>query len=207
MLYRKEILSSTTLFAIWKMEESKEELLNSLSRHDWLADTLQMKSEERIKERLAVRVLLKELLGQESEISYFPSGKPYLEEHSFNIGISHTKGYVALILSREKKVSIDIENKSDRILKLERRIVSEKEFIDTDNNLIHLLLHWSAKESVFKVMDEEGVDFLDHLRVDNFTPEVKGFFVLKELKSRLKCQYLVSYEIFSDFVLTYIVDN
>ena len=49
-------------------------------------------------EWLAVRVLLYTLSGEEKEIAYHPSGKPYLADDSASLSISHTKGYVAVVL-------------------------------------------------------------------------------------------------------------
>ena len=48
-------------------------------------------------EWLAVRVLLYTLSGEEKEIAYHPSGKPYLADDSASLSISHTKGYVGVV--------------------------------------------------------------------------------------------------------------
>ena len=61
-------------------------------------------------EWLAVRVLLYTLSGEEKEIAYHPSGKPYLADDSASISISHTKGYVAVALGLPgREVGVDIE--------------------------------------------------------------------------------------------------
>mgnify|MGYP000016543064 CR=1 FL=1 len=61
-------------------------------------------------EWLAVRVLLYTLSGEEKEIAYHPSGKPYLADASASLSISHTKGYVAVVLGLPgREVGIDIE--------------------------------------------------------------------------------------------------
>ena len=66
-------------------------------------------------EWLAVRVLLYTLSGEEKEIAYHPSGKPYLADDSASISISHTKGYVAVVLGLPgREVGVDIEQYGER---------------------------------------------------------------------------------------------
>ncbi|WP_165040147.1 4'-phosphopantetheinyl transferase superfamily protein [Dysgonomonas sp. ZJ709] len=207
MLYLKEEISDTIL-GVWQIEESKEELLHLLGHHDWLGGILSIKSESRILEMLAVRVLLKELAGDEKEIVYYPSGRPYLKDASCNISVSHTKGYVAVALNQHHKVGIDIEKISDKIRRVQSRIISEREHIDKDNELIHLLLHWSAKEAMFKLLDVEGVDFLKHLYIHPFTPQIRGWFKASESRTNEVHNFSAFYQVETDFVLSYLIlDN
>ena len=79
-------------------------------------------------EWLAVRVLLYTMLGEEKEIHYYSNGGPYLADGSFSISISHTKGYVAVLLSEPgKRVGIDIECYSERVRKVAHKFMREDE--------------------------------------------------------------------------------
>lgn len=70
-------------------------------------------------EWLAVRVLLYTLSGEEKEIAYHPSGKPYLADDSASLSISHTKGYVAVVLGLPgREVGVDIEQYGERVRKV-----------------------------------------------------------------------------------------
>ena len=78
---------------IWKTDESPEELNRLLPDPGmYEADLVALKSPGRQMERLAVRVLLYRLLGQQKQILYRPDGSPYLEDGSSQISISHTPG-------------------------------------------------------------------------------------------------------------------
>ena len=93
--------------------------------------------------------------------------------------ISHTKNFVAVIVSNEP-VGVDIEYKSDRIFRITEKFMSQEElktlacfsntFADISKNAEKTtnfstetqkfaLLCWCAKETVFKMIDEIGVDF------------------------------------------------
>lgn len=66
------------LLGIWKSDETTEQLLASLEHKDWYREKLAVLSEKRKHEGLSVRVLLKALCGEEKEIAYYSSGRPYL---------------------------------------------------------------------------------------------------------------------------------
>ena len=94
------------------MEESLEVLLALLpdARRVFCEQELnRFVSERRKMEWLSVRVLLYAMLQEDKEIGYSPEGKPYLTDHSFFISISHTKGYVAVMLASFTPAGIDIE--------------------------------------------------------------------------------------------------
>ena len=80
-------------WGIWKTDETLDNLLAMLPhREAYLEGMQRFTAEHRRLEWLAVRVLLYTLLGEEKEIAYYPSGKPYLADGSASISISHTKG-------------------------------------------------------------------------------------------------------------------
>lgn len=201
MLYCKKYISETTLLGIWKIEESREDLLAKLDDRESIDSILSMKSDLRILEMLAGRVLLKELLGVEKRICYTSSGKPYLEDGSFHISISHTKKYVGVVVDAVNPLGLDLEQIGDKIKRVQSRVISDKEYITPDNEVAHLLLHWSAKEAIFKYLDEEGVDFLHHLFVEPFTPECSGHFSALEKRTHRNIRFEAYYEVNDEFVL------
>ena len=137
-------------WAVWKMEESLDALLLLLpgARRAFCEQELnRFVSERRKMEWLSVRVLLYSMLQEDKEIGYSPEGKPYLTDHSFFISISHTKGYVAVMLASSVPVGIDIEQYAQRVHKVCDRYVRPDEQVESYQGDITwgLLLHWSAK--------------------------------------------------------------
>lgn len=200
MIYLKKRIDNT-LLGVWKVEETIDELYSRLIHKHWLLDVAAAVSVSRKKEMLATRVLLKELLGEEKKICYYPSGKPYLSDESYEISISHTKGYVAVALHRHKTMGLDIEQCTDKILRVRERITTRYDYIDPENERNHLLLHWSAKEAMFKFLNSEGVDFRRNLHVEPFTPYEQGVFRASESKTKERQHFDAHYIVEGDFVL------
>lgn len=159
----------------------------------------------RRQEWLAVRVLICAMQGEERKIAYHSNGKPYLADVSASISISHTKGYVAVVLGEpDREVGIDVEQYSDRVRKVAHKFMRDDEqlsrFRGTDT--WSLLLHWSAKETIFKCLNTSEVDFRQHIRILPFAVDEVGVLSAEEYRTVEKRQFTVRYCLFPDFVLT-----
>ena len=193
-------------WGVWKMDETLDELLNMLPQQETYLEGLQrFSAEHRRLEWLSVRVLLFTLLGEEKEIAYYPSGKPYLADKSASISISHTRGYVSVIIGEAgKEVGIDIEQYGERVRRVSHKFMRDDEIPETfqGTDIWSLLLYWSAKETMFKCMNASEVDFREHLRIFPFTVDRQGIFSAEEYRTAEKMHYSIHYYIYPDFVLT-----
>ena len=180
-------------WAIWKMEESLESLLTLLPA-------------TRKMEWLSVRVLLYSMLQEDKEIIYSSEGKPSLGDHSFFISISHTKGYVAVILSPIAPVGIDIEQYGHRVKRVYDRFIRPDEQVEPywGDVTWSMLLHWSAKETIFKSMENADAD-LRKLCLSHFVPQEEGTFQVQEYATEQQQSFTGGYRISPDFVLTWTI--
>lgn len=195
------------LWGIWRMDESLGEVEQALADTPYVAEAhARFRSLERRHEWLTARLLLHALTGRFPRIAYHPSGRPYLEDEALQLSISHTRGYVALILSPHT-VGIDIERMGRRVERVAPRFMRPDEVVPLyqRSSLPGLLLHWSAKETLFKCLDTDEVDFLQHLRIHPFPLQEQGSFEADEYKTSLRRHFLVHYRLHPDFVLTYTV--
>jgi len=158
------------LFGLWKITEELEELLPmaNLSPSDfetWSA----IKAIQRKKEWLATRALLNEMTGKPTLIDYHPDGRPFLKNLKTNISISHTKGYAAILLNDKTIPGIDIELNSRSAEKVAPRILSPEELESCRENEgfsnHKLLIHWCAKESIFKIVPEHSISYLKQIHI------------------------------------------
>ncbi|MBQ8442680.1 MAG: 4'-phosphopantetheinyl transferase superfamily protein [Bacteroides sp.] len=191
---------------IWKVDETVEQLRSMFHQFSIYEEGFErFSAEKRKQEWLAVRVLLKELLGEEKPIVYLPSGKPYLADKSAYISFSHTHGYVAVAVHPSAEVGIDIEQYATRVQRLASRFVREDErmSVASGDEIYALLLHWSAKETMFKLMEEAAVDFLDHLRILPFHLQESGVMEAEEYRSEKELKFLIHYDTHPDYVLTF----
>jgi len=172
-------------------------------------------AEHRKREWLAVRVLLYNMTGETKQILYEESGKPYLEDNSFFISLSHTRGYVAIILSEHHRVGVDIETTGERALKLAHKFVDDTELTYPETNLITkadmLTMIWSAKETMYKCMDSRKILFREELHVDvNIPLFEQPYFPAYETHTPQRQEFRIYYVYKQgEFVLTwtYIVES
>lgn len=195
---------------VWKIEESINELLSSFPDYSFYEKELQrFSADNRKMEWLAVRVLLATLCGEEKRVAYTSIGKPYLEDESFRISISHTRGYVAVALHPSKEVGIDIEQYGEKVRKVRHKflIPEEDANISKEDEITHLLLHWSAKETVYKMLGIEDTELKQHIRICSFAPQEKGIFIAKECRTEQQQVYSIHYLVHPDFVITFSVEE
>lgn len=204
LMHHKE---DTLIWGIWQMNEPYEVLCDVLQDTTLVAQAeKRFASQHRRQEWLSVRLLMYRLLGEHKEIAYQSSGKPYLADGSYHISISHTKGYVAVILGNSP-VGIDIEQYGERVCRISPKFMRDDELPVSycGSNVWSLLLHWSAKEVMFKCMDTAEVDFKKHLCIFPFSPQEAGTFRAQEFKTARRYTFLVNYLLHSDFVMTWSV--
>lgn len=111
-------------------------------------------------EQEAERALLAEMQGGEVVLTHNADGKPMVD--GYNISISHTRGILAIMLSRGYSVGVDVEYMSDRVTKIASRFLRPDEQPSTT---LDLLLHWCAKEAMFKLRSERHLTY-EQMRVD-----------------------------------------
>ncbi|MCQ2218102.1 MAG: 4'-phosphopantetheinyl transferase superfamily protein [Paludibacteraceae bacterium] len=207
MLFSKEHFDDGSILALWKMEESEEELLAyfDIRQEEYRQYISKFPFKKRRQEFLTSRVMLKVLTGCENEIQHDEDGKPSIEGNPMKISISHTSGYLAILLHSNAIVGIDIEQKRDKIFRVKNRFLSEFELANTnkENEMDHLLLQWSAKESMFKMMNQRDIDFQTDLHIEPFLMNDSGIFYGYETKTEEKIRFELSYRIYEEFVMVW----
>ena len=194
------------LVGVWKVDETVEQLRSMFHQFSIYEEGfMRFSTEKRKQEWLAVRVLLKELCGEEKKIAYLPSGKPYLEDGSAFISFSHTLGYVAVAIHPSAEVGVDIEQYGTRVQRVAVRFIREDEkvSVESGDEIYALLLHWSAKETMFKLMKDEAVDFINHLHILPFAPKESGTVHACAYRSGQGQKFLIHYDTHPDYVLTF----
>ncbi|HEX2394875.1 MAG TPA: 4'-phosphopantetheinyl transferase superfamily protein [Bacteroidales bacterium] len=163
---------------IWKITEDYNTLRARLKLTREELDTLERFTHMPRKiEWLSVRVLLNEISGNELSICYNGNRKPFIKGNSYYISISHSRDLTSILLSREKKVGIDLEYMSHRIGNISDRFINSQETITDDEELrkYHLYIHWCAKEALYKICDKQDINFRDNLTIEGFQPEEEGW--------------------------------
>lgn len=168
-LFQRDTIESHTKVYIWKITESFNELFRSVVLKDVsLARVESMKAESHQKGFLAVRKLLSEAGYDDFDLYYDEFGKPHLKDGK-HISISHSHDFSAIAISNVN-LGIDLEILKDKTLKLAPRYMdishlkNEKE----EEKLQKATVVWGIKESIFKIKNEPGISFKDHIFENEF---------------------------------------
>jgi 4'-phosphopantetheinyl transferase len=160
----------TTEILVWNITESLAELstevtLNAINqkRHN------RMKSELHQRAFLSVRKLLQLKGYTDFDLEYDQFGKPHLKDGKY-ISISHSHEYATIIISDEI-TGIDIELQREKIIKIAPKFAeNELDLLAKENQdyIRKLTVIWGVKESIFKIRNEAGISFKDHIYVQPF---------------------------------------
>ena len=192
-------------WGLWRIDETWLELLGGLERRDAYRDFLEnVRAEGRRTEWLAVRALLRVLLGYEPTVNYRPEGYP--EVDGWHVSFSHTRHYAAAICSRDTVVGIDIEWFRPRIVGLRDRFLDRDELAliggpNTDD-VRRLTVCWSAKEAAFKMLRLGSSDWLQGVRIVAYEP-ASHQLIVHETLTPSTYTFKINFSLASDYVLTW----
>lgn len=159
-------VSDTTRLGIWKIEETEEFFKGNVPQHRDVTHP-----HKRL-QHLAGRFLLQFLFPDfpYELIKIADTKKPFLPNEQYHFSISHCGDYAAAIVSKDKRVGIDIEIQVKKISKIQHKYLSDEErsifniqLPDPDYKMLTLL--WSAKEAVYKWFGDGEVEFIEHIRL------------------------------------------
>jgi 4'-phosphopantetheinyl transferase len=162
---------------IWFIREDYDDLLSRVTlNNEDLKKLENFQNYNRKLEWLSVRTLANEMVGRNVRIIYNAERKPFIEDNSYNISISHSNEFTSILLSQDRRVGIDLEFMSHRIQGIADRFMNRMENVTTDPKLIqyHLYIYWCAKEALYKICDKRDIHFKKDIIIDNFDPEEKG---------------------------------
>lgn len=207
----EKIANQNGTIGVWELKETADDLLKSCTLNsDDTARLESFKAEKRQKEFLATRILLQNLIPENTPIIYRDNfGKPSLINSDLNISITHSADLAAIILS-EKNIGIDVEQLHRKIDKVVNRFAGpeEKEFIEKsdDPQFVKILL-WSAKEAIFKCCGIQGVQFNRQIAITPFDYRVHSWFSGALKHPEKEVGYDLFFRIIKNNILVYCVQH
>ncbi|MDD5152358.1 MAG: 4'-phosphopantetheinyl transferase superfamily protein [Flavobacterium sp.] len=199
----------TTIF-VWKISESYEELYEEVQLNQKSGLRLSgMKSQLHQRGFLSVRKLLQQAGYSDFDLFYDESGKPHLKDGK-PISISHSHEFSAIIIS-EETVGIDIELQREKIIRIADKFVNSTELnrlqsFDSHDYIKKLTVKWGAKESIFKIRNEKGISFKNHIQVNTFELEDKETIAQLNFEGVAQ-EFKIVFEEFENFTLVYAFEN
>lgn len=197
-------IDTHTRLAIWKIEEDEAFFLQHVPLQREITHP-----HKRL-QHLAGRYLLQYLFAgfPINLIKIADTRKPFLENEAYHFSISHCNNYAAAVVSKTKRVGVDIEIPSPKVEKIKHKFLHEEEInwqatmgnmsrkagaisnrqretvVDDGEPINYLTLLWSAKEAIFKWWSYGGVDFSEMIRLQPFELQpigmIEGAFIAEE---------------------------
>ena len=137
------------------------------------------------------------------DLVYDEFGKPHVKDGK-HISITHSHEFSAIVLSDEN-IGIDMEMRREKIIRIADKFVDcEFEFLNQhhENYIGKLTAIWGAKEAIFKIRNETGISFKDHIKVNSFELEEKTGIAYLHFKDMIKC-FSIHFEEIENFILVY----
>ena len=171
-LFQTIQFNETTKILIWETTESFEELTDKVVLKEKTQQRLNgMKSQMHQRAFLSVRMLIQEMGFTDHDLHYDEFGKPYFDCHNY-ISITHSYHFAAIIISHET-VGIDMELQREKIIRIADKFTDfECDYLKPDSieeYVKKLTVIWGAKEAIFKIRNEKGISFKDHIKVEDFS--------------------------------------
>ncbi|GAB3710097.1 4'-phosphopantetheinyl transferase family protein [Flavobacterium koreense] len=179
-LHKVVYLSNNTKLYLWKITEDFDTLFSQVKLKDSsLARLETMKSESHQKGFLAVRMLLQHNDYSDFDLFYDEFGKPHIKPQGCSIkdveiSISHSNDFSAIAIS-DSKVGLDLEQLKEKTLRIAKRFmdVSHLDNLSEEEKIKKATIVWGIKESIFKIKNEKGISFPNHIFEDDFSFEDK----------------------------------
>lgn len=195
---------ANTHLMVWSIDEAIEVLQVGVELTEYSRQRLQsMKSNLHQRAFLSVRQLLLQLGYTDADLYYDGSGKPHLHDGNF-ISISHSHELAVVIVSTQA-VGVDVESLRDKVAKIGPKFCqTELDFLDEDLSaeIARLTVIWGAKEAVFKVVNQEGISFKDHIFVAPFGINSAITSATLDFDSQQR-HFDVHYQLLANYALVY----
>lgn len=210
VVFNKNI-DENTILAVWKIEETEEQLLSGLQLKQHELDFISSLSNgKRLLHWLSTRVLLRTMLNTSEYIDcqMDEHGKPFLPNLDYHISLSHSYDYAAVIIGKDRKVGVDIELIKHKIKSIKHKFLSDIELAQKQigDNINGLYVCWCAKEAIYKWNGRKGLEFKQDIHIKPFKLKAEGSLnALVELPEGTR-ELSVSYFKTSDgYMLGYVV--
>jgi len=151
-----EVIDDQDHLVIWQCDESLEEMENLFfskvkdnGNYDHYHD---IKLDKRKKHWLATRLSLRSITKEDPNIAYDEHGAPWIEIDGWEISISHSGNWVAVLLSKRSMLGVDLQEHNGKISNIAKKFSHPIEFANWEKNKSEDYLHalWTIKESVYK---------------------------------------------------------
>lgn len=185
------------IVALWRIEETKEELFDILPA-SWRA---KLDIDSMSRHNVAARVLAFKVCPDFDSIEKDEYGKPYFVSKDYPISITHAGDYAGFMYTQDRECGIDIEQITHRIKRIQHKFIREDEKSFAESGLKGMYMVWCAKEAMYKYYGLKALDFKANLQLqfEPFDQEgtLQGIISKNEYKKAMNLHY----QFFDEYLL------
>jgi phosphopantetheinyl transferase len=212
-LHKVIYLDNNTKLYLWKITEDLDVLKSQIRLKDSSIARLEsMKSESHQKGFLAVRMLLQHNDYNDFDLYYDEFGKPHIKPQGcsikdIEISISHSNDFSAIAIS-DKKVGLDLEQIKEKALKIASRFmdVSHLENLTEEKKIKKATVVWGIKESIFKIKNEKGISFPNHIFEEDFNFDDKKATAILKFNNKEE-KFKIQFDSVEDYIFVCAFEN
>jgi len=204
----KTIIQPEGLIGVWQISETSNELLSLFSQEVLNNNEFKIYTFEKRKvEWLVTRLLITQLIGADFTISYIKTGKPIIKHSEYkHISISHSRHFVAIFIHKNLNVGLDIEDTTRNFNAVESRYLSKSELAFVNKNNILQCLFWCAKEAIFKLVPQDGIEFKEQILIDTFNPDTDTVFSGRFIAESIHLNLQLHFQLFANHCLVWVTE-
>ena len=166
--------NKSLLCKLWRIDDSEKIMdpNSELNSNDYKM-YLERKANNMKRQFLASRKLIG-LISPDLKLSY-KENIPILSDNR-NISISHSGEMVAILISKDNGIGVDIERITEKVKSVKSKFLNQVEinYLSNDEEIRNLTRAWTAKEAIYKAVRKPGIIFSENILLEEFDNEAKS---------------------------------
>ena len=166
--------NKSLLCKLWRIDDSEKIMdpNSELNSNDYKL-YLERKANHMQRQFLAARKLIS-LVDSDLRV-FYKDEVPFLSDNR-NISISHSEEMVAILISKDNGIGVDVERISEKVNSIKSKFLNQKElhYLSGDQETIKLTRAWTAKEAIYKALRKPGIIFSENILLEEFDSEAKS---------------------------------
>lgn len=205
MPLEKIVVETDRAWALWKITEDEKSLNVEIEAYESISDTLTnpQKRLEWLAGRVATKEVMRSLRLRFQGITKDEFGKPYPKGYDFQLSLSHSFPYVAVLMEKGASVGIDLEQPKDKLLRIASRVHHEDELRDLGTDIVKHCIYWCAKESLIKRYGRKDLIFAENMFIEPFRRETEGDIMGKIIIGGIATMIPLHYIVYPNFVVVF----
>ncbi len=163
-------INENSFWAAWKIEEPMARLTEQVpwpasDLAEWHVIHHPKKQAEWLASRAALMAIFEAMDMPVHSTEKDDKGKPFLKNSTYHISLANSYPYGVAILHRHHSMGIDIEQPSDKLLRIRHKFLNSTEADMVGDHLTRLCAYWCIKECLYKLYGRKQLSLKDNINV------------------------------------------